>query len=162
MSDVNLNIGMESSTLVFDIETDGFEPSEIFVLGVLDFWTDEFKAYTSEEDNITEGIMRLAEAGCLIAHYGKGFDIPVIERLTGGLVTFDRSKVFDTYEVSRDMFPELPNHKLRTWGDILEFPKGEWTDFTKFSWEMVSYCEQDCRVTGKAAAFMLEELARRV
>lgn len=145
--------------LCFDIEADGFEPSEIFVLGVTDFHTGEFTAYTSEAGNVAEGLIRLTEADMLICHYGLGYDIPQIERLTDGLITIDRSKVVDTCALSMRLFPNLVNHKLRTWGDILGFPKGSWDDFTKFDPGMVPYCQIDCAVTRFAATFMFELLA---
>jgi DNA polymerase III alpha subunit (gram-positive type) len=145
--------------LAFDVECNGLDPSEIFVLGITDIITGQHTSYTSEEDNIVDGLIRLTQADLLVAHYGLGFDIPVIERLTNGLIKIDRSKVVDTCALSMRLFPNLQNHKLRTWGDILGFPKGEHTDFTKFSWAMVDYCEIDCEVTVRAFKFMLEYMA---
>jgi len=149
------------SILVFDIEGNGLNPNIIFVLGVLDYETGEYTDYTCEDDNIAEGLLRLAEADLVVGHYVKGYDIPVIERLTEGLITIDRAKVCDTYELSYDLFPRLRNHKLRTFGEILGFPKGEWHDFSKYDPGMRPYCKTDCLVTGRLLEFLLGEIENR-
>lgn len=122
------------------------------MVGVLDYITDEFRDYHG--DDVAEGLVRIAEADCVIFYNGKGYDIPVIVRLTEGLVTFDPECVVECLDLSRKHVRELDNHKLKTWGEIFEFPKGDHTDFSKWSEEMSEYCERDCRLTKKVFDFL--------
>lgn len=133
------------SILVGDIETNDLRPNIIWMVGVLDFLTDEFTAYTG--DDVAEGIVRLAEAEVFIGHNIVGYDIPVMENLTDGLVKFDQSRLIDTLPLSRELMPHLPNHKLATYGEMFNFPKLPFKDFGRFSPEMIPYCEQDCRLS---------------
>lgn len=143
--------------LVGDIEANGLKPSRIWMVGVLDFHTDEFTAYVGE-DEIPYGLMRLAEADLVVGHYFKGYDAPVIERLTEGLITFDRNKIDDTVEISRALFPELSDHKLGTWGELLGYPKLDFTNFDTFDPAMIPYCERDCRLNGALYRFFLSQI----
>lgn len=142
--------------LLFDIECNGFKPSTIWMIGVIDLATDAFTAYVG--DDVALGIARLAEADCLVGHYIKGFDIPVIERLTDGAVQFAQDRLIDTVELSRALFPSLENHKLKTWGEILGVPKMEFTDFDRFDPRMVDYCERDCRTNQALYEFLISQL----
>jgi DNA polymerase-1 len=44
-------------------------------------------------------------------------------------------------------------HSLAAWGARLKEPKGDFHDFSKLSPEMVTYCQQDVRVTGRLYDF---------
>ena len=63
--------------LVFDIETDGLDPSVIWCLVAQD---EHGKFYHYYEDTLDEGIKFLQEADMLIGHNILGYDIPVITR----------------------------------------------------------------------------------
>lgn len=143
------------SFLIGDIETNGLIPSKIHVVGVLDYITDEYTSYTG--DRVVEGLCRLATADAFIGHYIKGYDVPQIERLTAGLITFDQKKLIDTVELSRRYCKELPNHKLETWGSLLGFPKlpkpDSWDNYEPY---MEVYCERDCRVNKMIFDILLE------
>ena len=147
------------SVLVADIETNGFDdPNVIWMVGVLDYHTDEFTPYVGEEQ-VAEGLIRLSEADCIIGHYFLGYDNKHIARLTEGLVTLPKSKIIDTYQLSSDYAPKslgLKNHKLATWGELFNFPKGNYKDFDRFDPAMIPYCERDCRITKKIVEFMEE------
>ena len=139
-----------------DLECDGLldHVSTIHMVGVLDLSTDVFHDYHG--DDIAEGLQRIADADIILGHYFKGYDAPVISKLTGGLVRIDRSKIIDTCELSRELFPELPNHKLAIWGDLLDAPKGDHSDWSRYSPEMSVYCHRDCEIVAKIFEFMLE------
>ena len=66
-------------SLVFDIETDGLQPTKIYCMSVLD--VDSQEQFNFKPDNIVEGINLLESADKLIGHNIIGFDIPVIRRL---------------------------------------------------------------------------------
>lgn len=142
--------------LVGDIETNAIHmPTDLWMVGVLDYFTDEFTAYHG--DDVPEGLMRLAEADLVIGHNFKGYDVKNIERMTNRLVTFDVRKIVDTLDLSK-RHAKLENHKLKTWGQLFDFPKGDIDDFSRWDPRMIPYCERDCRLTKKVFD-LLNEMA---
>lgn len=143
------------SVLIADIECDSLKPTTIHMVGVLDYFTDEFIDYNG--DNVAEGLIRIAEASQVIFYNGLGYDVPVIERLTEGMISLKKDRIIECLDLSRK-YVTMKNHKLATWGELFDFPKGDHTDFTKWSPEMSVYCERDCRLTKKVFD-ILNELA---
>jgi hypothetical protein len=141
--------------LVLDIEGDGLYPSEIHMLGVLDYVTDEFTNYNG--DAIADGLCEIDECDILLV-YNKDYDIKHIKRLTENVVSFKEVVIIDVLELSRKYVKFLPNNKLKTWGDYFDFPKGDHNDWSKYSPEMGVYCERDCRLTKKVFDFICEML----
>lgn len=143
--------------VVADIETDSLRPKQIYMLGILNLETDEYTAYIGD-DEVPVGLMRLAEAERVIGHNFKGYDAPTIEKLTDGLIVIPKDRIDDTLEISRELFPDLVNHKLATWGEILGYPKLEMKIFERFTPEMIPYCERDVRLNAKVYRFFIEHL----
>jgi len=141
--------------LIADLECDSLHPSTIHMVGILDYFSDEFHDYHGDE--IVDGLIRLQQADAVIFYNGKGYDIPVIERLTNGLVTFRPEQIIECLDLSR-RYVKMKNHKLRTWGEMFGFPKGDHNDFTKWSNNMSIYCERDTRLT-KLVFDLLNDLA---
>lgn len=141
--------------LIADLECDSLKPSKIHMVGVLCWETDQFTDYNG--DDVAEGLVRISQADKVIFYNGLGYDVPVIERLTEGLVTFERPRIIECLDLSR-RYVRMKNHKLATWGELFDFPKGDHSDFTKYSQEMSVYCERDCRLT-KLVFNLLNELA---
>ena len=57
-------------------------------------------------------------------------------------------RVVDTLVLSRLFDPSKSGgHSLRNWGNELGFPKGDHSDFSCLSQEMIDYCIQDVAVT---------------
>jgi hypothetical protein len=145
--------------LVADLETDGFDPKVIWVVGILNLETDEYTAYTG--DDVAEGLLRIADADLVVGHYFRGYDKKVIEKLSEGVIVLDDNKIDDTCEMSRELFPELPNHKLETWGKILGSPKIKYDKgFEEFHPEMLPYCEQDVRLNAEVYRTFIKEMSR--
>lgn len=142
------------SILVADLETNGLDPSLIWVVGVLDYDTDEFRAYTGED--VAEGLMRLAEADLVVGHNFLTYDAPVIEKLTDGLIVLDRERIVDTLQLGRKLLPEMKCQKLEEWGNILGLPKIVFTEgFHRFHPNMIPYCERDCRLDKNVFDFLM-------
>ena len=139
--------------IVADLETNSLNPDTIWMAGILDFHTNEFFDYNGE--NLVDGLIRMAEADVLITFNGYGYDLPVVEKLTEGLITFEKERHIDVLKLSRK-FADLPDHKLKRWGDMFGMPKGDHTDFSKYSPEMSKYCQRDCRITKEAFVFLNE------
>jgi len=77
-----------------------------------------------------------------------GFDLPCLEYVFGW--TFRPHDVFDTRSVASKMFLDVGSHSLKAWGERLGCNKGDFgqsTDWSKFSPQMLAYCEQDVKVT---------------
>ncbi len=67
--------------------------------------------------------------------------------------------ITDTLVLSQITQPSRKGgHSLASWGMRFNDYKGDWKDFSAFSWDMVNYCLQDVRITRKLYAFMLENI----
>jgi len=139
--------------MFLDIETNGLDPDTIWL------------AVTMQDDNVLEHYDKDSLAATLegdfpvVGHNLIGFDIPVLEKLWD--ITVDKSRVQDTLVMSRLANPQREGgHRLSNWGEILGFPKGDHSDWTCLSPEMIAYCIQDVRVTAKAYNKMKLELRK--
>jgi len=139
-------------SLVFDIETDGLQPTKIFCISILD--VDSQEQFNFRPSNIGEGISLLKTADKLIGHNIIGFDIPVIRRLHG--VDLLDKKLIDTLVLSRLFNPVRASHSLEAWGYKLQFPKIEFNEYDVFSEDMLKYCAHDVILNFK----VYEELKR--
>lgn len=146
--------------LVADTETNGLKPSIIWVLGILDYETNEYTSYTG--DDVPIGLLRLIEADVIVGHNWRGYDQPHITRLTEGLIQVPNEKIVDTLELSRKMV-KMKNHGLESWGELFGLPKTKNTipDFDRFWPEMVPYCQRDVEITKKVFDLMIELAAEK-
>ena len=126
-------------SLVFDIETDGLQPTKIYCISALDVDTQE--QFNFKPSNITEGLALLESADKLIGHNIIGFDIPVIRKLHN--INLLDKKLVDTLVLSRLFNPIRASHSLEAWGYKLEFHKIEFDDYSKFTEDMLKYCAHD-------------------
>ena len=144
---------MPYKPMFLDIETNGLDPDTIWV------------AVTMQDGVVQEHYDRESLSQALegdfpiVGHNLIGFDMPVLEKLWG--ITVDNSRIEDTLVLSRLANPQREGgHRLSNWGEILGFPKGDHSDWTCLSDEMVAYCIQDVRVTAKAYNQMKLELRK--
>jgi hypothetical protein len=139
--------------LIFDIETDGLNPSIIWVICAIK----DDKEVTIEMPTKSAVELLLEGVTEVIGHNIIGYDIPAVERLLG--VSFDNIKITDTLVLSRLYNPSLEGgHSLGKWGERLKFPKGDYNDWTALTPEMVGYCQQDCRVTQRLYELLVGKL----
>lgn len=137
-----------------DIETDGLNPTTIWCAVCLYNGTatvicneEDFKQYMAAMPNVT-----------IVGHNFIGFDLPVLKRLWG--VDIPRERIEDTLVLSRLADPSrVGGHSLRKWGEYLGFPKGDHTDWSCLSPEMIDYCIQDTKVTQAVHEAVKKELA---
>ncbi len=138
--------------VAFDIETDGLNPSRIHciaahVIGqdVSEFWTPDtvkyFPAWLVE-----------INAEVLIGHNIIGFDLPALGKLLG----FEWwGEVEDTLVMSRLDNPSREGgHSLASWGTRMNFPKGDYDDWSVYTDEMGEYCKQDVKVLVRLYKYM--------
>jgi DNA polymerase I-like protein with 3'-5' exonuclease and polymerase domains len=81
-----------------------------------------------------------------VFHNGIDFDVPVLERLLD--IDFSSIEIEDTLVLSQLDVPRREGgHSLASWGERLKFEKGDHTDWSEFSKEMLDYCIQDVKIT---------------
>lgn len=126
-----------------DLETDGIEPKIIWMVGVM---TPDglFLDFNRPDDTVVDGILLLDEAPVIMGWNFVDYDARVIRKLSG--VDIPTRKIIDLMQLAKRIFPNLPSYKLRDFGEILGFPKGDHDDWTQYSAEMSKYCERDCRI----------------
>ncbi len=133
-----------SSRIILDIEANGLNPDKIFCIVTADVDSGQLKSYTPDMINQfnLDGVQEI------IGHNILGYDIPVLERLLD--LDFSNIKLTDTLVLSRLFNPVRDGgHSLAAWGQRLGYPKGDHTDFTQFTDEMLEYCERDVQVNIK-------------
>tara|TARA_Y100000004_G_C8757373_1_gene345034 strand:+ start:89 stop:616 length:528 start_codon:yes stop_codon:yes gene_type:complete len=157
-------------SLIFDIETDGllYNVTTIHCLAIHDLSTNETISYNDKgnQEPITRGIQRLADADQIIGHNIIGYDIPVIRKI---YPWFEKPYVVDTLLLSRLYHPDMMKldkkhvwdgmplklygkHSLEAYGHRLKEHKGDYgsnSDWKTWSQEMEDYCIQDVKVTTK-------------
>jgi len=137
---------------IWDVETDGLKPSVIWCLCAIK----GDKMYTLEMPTKEMVEELFADVTEHVGHNLINYDIPAVERLLGVNVTGD---VTDTLVLSRLYNPQLDGgHSLDAWGQRLNFPKGEYYDWSTLTPEMVVYCQQDVRVTERVYEVLMQEL----
>ena len=129
--------------LVYDIECDGLNPTQIFCIVAIN--PDTGQEYKFRPHEIQNGINLLNTADCLIGHNIIGFDNLVVEKLHG--VKLNDKKCIDTWIMSQVLsYRRVHKHGLAGWGTFLNYPKFDFHDFDKYSEEMLRYCVQDVKL----------------
>ncbi len=153
--------------VILDIEANGLiNPTKIWCIVLKDVETNEkfrFKPKTEHgwHSDFTSDFLEFIdrEVGTFIGHNLIGYDMPVINSLIKW-DTLRLDNVVDTLVLSRLLRPTSPPHPIRSdnrqgghsleaWGQRLGYPKIDFHDFTKFSDEMLTYCERDVDVCHK-------------
>jgi DNA polymerase-1 len=143
--------------LVYDIETDNLlmDCTTVYCMVTKDIHTGEVTRFTP--DNMHEAWDHLCSADRLIGHNSRMFDDPAVTKLIGGSGELPHS--IDTLVMSSMLYPSLvvhpaKGHSLEKWGTYLGCHKLEFKDFSKYTPEMLTYCEQDVEVTEKLYRFL--------
>ena len=140
--------------LIFDIETNGLAPTKVWVIITKDIDTGVISSYV--EGQWPTFNKAIAQAQEVIGHNIIGYDIPACERLLG--TDFSACKITDTLVMSRLANPQREAHSLGHWGEKLGYPKGNYSDWTHYTHDMLLYCEQDVTVNEQVYKALLKEL----
>lgn len=138
-----------SKTLIFDIETDNL------LLDVKNFWvgvtycieTKEEKVFYEADEMVTE----LNTAKTLVGHNIVGYDIPVLNKLCTNSIS-NEIELIDTFILAKLLYYDKDkswSHSLDAYGERLGVKKGNYSDWSKYTKEMETYCKQDVKVTSK-------------
>ena len=148
--------------IVFDIEANGLDPTKIWCVVMYDI--DANRSHVCYDKQyfwdwlVTDQCERDVEPVEFIGHNILGYDIPVLERLWG--ISFAGHKLTDTLVMSRLAEPSRQGgHSLESWGERLNCPKGEHSDWDTFSEDMVEYCKQDVQVNKLVYQRLLRDLS---
>lgn len=134
--------------LVVDIETDGLNATKLWCLVAQDTDTEELYSFSDDDPSlpsILEGIKLCESADVLIAHNGIGFDFSTIDRLYGTKLL--EKNIHDTWVMSQTLqYKRGHKHNLEEWGLRLGNEKIDFHDYSKYSKELLKYCQQDVKL----------------
>ena len=155
--------------IVFDLETNGLDLSEISTVHTLSLYDSKNgKIHTYDLEDVKKGIKHLEKADLIVGHNIIDYDIPVVKKF---YPTFNQpEKVIDTLIFARLVYPNIwpldqklikagrldkrlmGRHSLEAYGQRLGLHKGDYgkdTDWQSWSKEMSDYCRLDVKVTLK-------------
>ena len=126
--------------IYLDLEADGLDPTTIWCVVTKE---NGVSTIHTTPDSLCEA---LRGSVSVVGHNLIGYDLPVLKRLWSVSVASER--IVDTLVLSRLFDPSKSGgHALRNWGNELGFPKGDHSDFSCLSQEMIDYCIQDVEIT---------------
>jgi len=138
-----------------DIEADGINPTQVWCIVAQDIYTKNIFKFTP--DNLNEFNDWLTRVNTLVFHNGIAYDIPVLKRLLQS--DFSHINIEDTMIMSQITDPRRDGgHSLKSWGDRLNFDKGDHTDWSQFSQEMLDYCVRDVEITTKVYLMLKDKV----
>ncbi len=150
--------------LIFDIETNALRIQEIE-----NFWCGGAKPLDEDKvfmfTSLSEYLDYLLSAEELIGHNIIGYDIPALKHLSRSKLGKEfnpQGRITDTLILSRLYNYGMPNgHSLDAWGRRLGCEKIEFNDYSRFSEEMLEYCEQDVIVNAKVYEWLQSRITDR-
>jgi DNA polymerase-1 len=78
-----------------------------------------------------------------------GYDLPVLSLRLGDDFVWDVDTCIDTLIVSKLYNYSRDGHSLEDYGLEFDYPKGKFTDFSKWSQELEDYCARDVEITNR-------------
>lgn len=145
--------------VIIDVEADALKnPNRIWCIVTKNIDTGEVTTFDREE--LKERFINYASnVDCFIGHNLIGWDRGVIRDLLG--YDIRNHQVIDTLVLSHLLkFNIVDGHSLEAWGSRLGFAKGNFTDFSAYSEEMLVYCKQDVELTHRLYTYLMKKLDR--
>ncbi len=140
---------------ILDIESDGLNPTVIWLAVVRNCFTGEVKELYNEEEFKTW----YQEDYIIVGHNVVAFDIPVINKLWNCRI--DCFRCIDTLVLSYLYNPKIDGgHSLEAWGNRLKFNKTDHSDWSKLTPEMVKYCRNDVELSYRLFIALTERMRR--
>ena len=147
------------SKYLFDIETDDLldNCTRCWIVYLLDLDTGEKSHYLENDLGWKE---KLKKAELVVGHNVIGFDLRALKKLFKFELNLS-CRIHDTMLMSQVLnykrFGE-DGHSLKVWGEFLNFPKGDFHDFSQYTPEMLTYCEQDVDLNHEVYKIVIQEL----
>jgi len=142
--------------IILDIEANGLKPDTIWCIVAKEVEYGTTNTFIG--DDISEFGDWIFYNGItdICGHNIIGYDLPVLEKLAGFKW---QGAVQDTLVMSRLAHPHREGgHSLNAWGNRIGFKKGEHSDWSFFSWDMVDYCKRDVELTQLVYGHLMKEL----
>jgi len=141
--------------IVLDIEANGFDPDIIWCIAAKDIDTDEVYSWNYDDGTIKDFKAFAEGVDIFIGHHLIGYDVPVLGDLLDLNISLD--SVIDTLVVSRLLDSQRPKHSLEYWGEVLDYPKVEHTEWDRYSPEMLHRCVEDVHLNHLVYKELLKE-----
>ena len=143
---------------ILDIEADDLllNAKKAWIIGWLDKATGLTRYWLNGDLGWKE---ELDKADVVVAHNGTGYDLPLLKKLFNYELPLN-VEVRDTLIMSQVLcYNRFPNgrHRLADWGEFFNEPKGDFSDFSQFSEEMLAYWKQDLRITDSVHRLLMGE-----
>jgi DNA polymerase-1 len=139
---------------VVDIETDALNATKIHCIVAQHYQTGETRQWIKDEC-VQFGDWS-GKIDQFIMHNGLSFDGPILNRLANAKI--QPGQIRDTLIESQLYNPVRDGgHSLESWGERLEYTKGELTEFEEYSEDMLQYCVRDTELTRKLATNLEQE-----
>lgn len=139
--------------VILDIEANGLKPTEIWCVVCKDLTTCHkhiFRRLTSDVSERNRFLEFASGVHLWIGHNILAYDWPVCVELLKLPRAETRIETFvDTLIVSTLVDYPRKKHSVKDYGIEFDLYKGEFTDFSKYSDEMVEYCCRDVDITHK-------------
>lgn len=137
--------------IVFDIEANGLNPTEVFVIvarEVNSYHSEIFREVTKDAAERERFLNWSKDVTCWIGHNILSYDLPVLYRLVG-LPLQDISICLDTYILSKLVDYPRSGHSLEDYGEEFGIEKNKYSDFTRYSAELEERCITDVTINTK-------------
>jgi DNA polymerase-1 len=147
------------SRYVFDIEGDNLLPKlkTVWVICLYNLDTNEETHYLGHETD--KWMPVLSSATLLVGHNICGYDIPALEKIFKWKPTAT-TRIHDTFVLSSVLnYNRRQGHSLAGWGEAMGYPKIEFSEFDKYSEEMLTYCQRDVSLNVRVYKSLVRELS---
>jgi hypothetical protein len=142
-----------------DCETDGLNANKIWLLCASRMDREEVHSFIGPQECKRFFDELRGQEVYFVGHNIVSFDGPITSRLCVGTASI--SNIVDTLVLSYLYDPRLVGgHSLEAWGARLNDPKGQFNDWSKYSPEMDTYCQQDVRLGKKVAKALWNRMRR--
>lgn len=136
--------------IVLDIECNALHnPSKIWVIVCKDLDTQTYHVFRdvhkSPEKERFLGFFN--NCRLVVGHNLLGYDLPVLQNITGAKVRAPGVVELDTLILSKLIDYPRDGHSVESYGAEFGIPKGSFSDWSKYSEEMEEYCTRDVDIT---------------
>jgi hypothetical protein len=101
--------------------------------------------------------LELVKGTVLAGHNIISYDLPLLHKLHGYEYRINPEDMVDTHILSTLYNPDRLGHSLGFFGEMLRFPKGDHSDWSCFSQEMLDYCIRDVDLVEAVDHFLQQE-----
>lgn len=138
--------------IVIDVEADGLNPKKIWLIVCKDIDSGEYHIFrrVSDDEREQKRFSEFTKGDILwIGHNLLGFDYPAVDKLLLHNITDIASISVDTLIISKMADYSRKSHSVESYGEEFDLPKGDFSDWSKYSQEMEDYCIRDVDITEK-------------